>query len=39
MTVRIVWTPTEIDEDGAGGLEPGETVGEDSSVIGSYTVP
>jgi FlaG/FlaF family flagellin (archaellin) len=39
VTVRIVWNPTEIDKDGAGGLEPSEVVGEDSYVIGSYTVP
>jgi hypothetical protein len=38
-TVRTAWTPTGTGDDGAGGPEPSEVVGEDSYVIGSYTAP
>ena len=38
ITVRIVWNPTEIKKDDAGGQEPSELIGENAAVIWEYTI-
>jgi len=38
VTIRLVWNPTEVDKDGAGGREPSELVGEDAHVLLRFTI-
>jgi flagellin-like protein len=38
ITIRIVWNPTEVKKDGAGGREPSEVIGENAAVIWEHTV-
>lgn len=38
ITVRIVWNPTEVEKDDAGGEEPSELVGEHSVVLFRHTI-
>jgi hypothetical protein len=38
VTIRLVWNPTEVDKDEAGGKKPSELIGEDAHVLLRFTV-